>query len=65
MIDTVRYVSDGEELVLSQAEPSRVSAEVDGRATSLDRRSEAGRSPSRRPDSRPGAWSRWLRGEGP
>jgi hypothetical protein len=64
MIDTVRLVSDGEEIVLSQAEPSRVSAEVDGRATSLDRRSEAGRSPGRRPDSLRGTWRRWLGGEG-
>lgn len=64
MIDTVRLVSDGEELVLSQAEPSRVSAEVDGRANSLDRRTEAGRPRAKEPDARRGAWMRWLRGEG-
>jgi hypothetical protein len=64
MIDTIRFVSDGEELVVSQAEPSRVSAEVDGRATSLDRRTEAGRPRGKRADTRRGAWGRWLRGEG-
>lgn len=65
MVDTVRFVSDGEELVLTQAEPSRVSAEVDGRANSLDRRSEAGRPRSKKPDARRGAWSRLLRGVKP
>jgi hypothetical protein len=61
MVDTVRFVSDGEELVLSQAEPSRVSAEVDGRATSLHRRSHAGMPSSNETDARRGERSRWLR----
>jgi hypothetical protein len=60
MVDTVRFVSDGEELVLSQAEPSRISAEVDGRATSLYRRSHAGVPRSKETDAGRGAWSRWL-----
>lgn len=64
MVDTVRFVSDGEELVHSQAEPSRVSAEVDGRAKSLDRRSDAGRPRGNTPVARRGAWSRLLRGGG-
>jgi hypothetical protein len=65
MADTVRLVSDGEELVLTQAEPARASAEVDGRANSLDRRTAAGRPRGRKPEARRGVWSRWLRGEKP
>jgi hypothetical protein len=42
MVDTVRFVSDGEELVLSHAGPTRVSRESDARDPSLDRRTEAG-----------------------
>jgi len=62
MGDIVRFVSDGEELVVSsQDEPFRASAEVDGRAKSLDRRSQAGRPRSPKPDARRGTWSRWLR----
>ena len=61
MVDTVRFVSDGEELVHSQAEPSRVSAEVDGRATSIHRRSDAGMPRSKEAAAQRGEWTRWLR----
>jgi hypothetical protein len=64
MVDTTRLVSDGEELVSTQAEPSRGSAEIDGRAKSLERRSEAGRPHGKKPDTRRGAWRSLLRSEG-
>ena len=65
MVDTVRFVSDGEELVRSQDESSRISAEVDGRATSLHRRSYAGLPRSKDTNARRGDWKRWLRGTKP
>jgi hypothetical protein len=64
MVDTTRLVSDGEELVLTQAEPSRGSAEIDGRATSLERRSEAGRPRGKKADARRSVWRALLRGDG-